>query len=89
MKNKTKKQEIPKWFKGTIYKEGEEVINPFSGQCYTLNGLELSIYDFIIGSQHVFEVAPRSVTPKQVNEFQKALNWFRKNNTEAYFVLLD
>ena len=48
MKNKTKKQEIPKWFKGTIYKEGEEVINPFSGQCYTLNGLELSIYDFII-----------------------------------------
>ena len=67
MKNKTKKQEIPKWFKGTIYKEGEEVINPFSGQCYTLNGLELSIYDFIIGSQHVFEVAPRSVTPKQVN----------------------
>jgi len=89
MKNKTKKQEIPKWFKGTIYKEGEEVVNPFSGQCYTLNGLELSIYDFIIGSQHVFEVAPRSVTPKQVNEFQKALNWFRKNNTEAYFVLLD
>ena len=89
MKNKTKKQEIPKWFKGTIYKEGEEVINPFSGQCYTLNGLELYIYDFIIGSQHVFEVAPRSVTPKQVNEFQKALNWFRKNNTEAYFVLLD
>ena len=89
MKNKTKKQEIPKWFKGTIYKEGEEVVNPFSGQCYTLNGLELSIYDFIIGSQHVFEVAPRSVTPKQVNEFQKALNWFRKNNVEAYMVLLD
>jgi hypothetical protein len=89
MKNKTKKQEIPKWFKGTIYKEGEEVVNPFSGQYYTLNGLELSIYDFIIGSQHVFEVAPRSVTPKQVNEFQKALNWFRKNNVEAYMVLLD
>ena len=89
MKNKTKKQEIPKWFKGTIYKEGEEVVNPFSGQCYTLNGLELSIYDFIIGSQHIFEVAPRSVTPKQVNQFQKALNWFRRNNVEAYMVLLD
>ena len=89
MKNKTKKQEIPKSFKGTIYKEGEEVVNPFSGQCYTLNGLELSIYDFIIGSQHIFEVAPRSVTPKQVNQFQKALNWFRRNNVEAYMVLLD
>jgi len=86
---KTKKQEIPKWFKGSIYKQSEEVINPFSGQCYTLNGLELSMYDFIIGSQHVFEVAPKTVTPKQVNDFHKALNWFRKNNIEAYMVLLD
>jgi hypothetical protein len=86
---KTKKQTIPKWFKGTIYSEGEEVQNPFSGESYTLNGLELSIYDFIIGSQYVFEVAPKSVTPKQVNDFQKALNWFRKNNIEAYMVLLD
>jgi hypothetical protein len=86
---KTKKQTIPKWFKGTIYSEGEEVQNPFSGESYTLNGLELSIYDFIIGSPYVFEVAPKSVTPKQVNDFQKALNWFRKNNIEAYMVLLD
>ena len=86
---KTKKQTVPKWFKGTIYSEGEEVQNPFSGECYTLNGLELSIYDFIMGSQHAFEMAPKSVTPKQVNDFQKALNWFRKNNIEAYMVLLD
>tara|TARA_R110002073_G_scaffold310651_1_gene481446 strand:+ start:471 stop:734 length:264 start_codon:yes stop_codon:yes gene_type:complete len=86
---KTKKQVVPKWFKGLIYEQSEEVINPFSGQCYTLNALELSIYDFIMGSQLVFEIAPKSVTPKQVNEFQKALTWFRKNNSEAYMVLLD
>ena len=86
---KNKEQTIPKWFKGSIYEQGETVINPFSNQEYELNGLELSIYDFIMGSQYVFEVAPKTVTPKQVSEFQKALNWFRKNNTEAYFVLLD
>lgn len=86
---KNKEQTIPKWFKGSIYEQGETVINPFSNQEYELNGLELSIYDFIMGSQYVFEVAPKSVTPKQVNEFQKALNWFRKNNVEAYMVLLD
>ncbi len=87
---KTKEQTVPKWFKGTIYKDQNiEVTNPFSGESYTLNGLELSIYDFIIGSQVVFETAPKSVTPEQVNDFHKALTWFRKNNVDAYFVLLD
>ena len=86
---KTKKQEIPKWFKGMIYDKGEEVQNPFSGECYTLNGIELSMYNFIMGSQYIMEVAPKTVTKKQIDEFHKALNWFRKNNVEAYMVLLD
>ena len=86
---KTKEQKIPKWFKGMIYDKGEEVVNPFSGQSYELNGLELSIYDFIMGSQRVFEIAPKTITQKQVNDFHKALNWFRKNNVNAYMVLLD
>ena len=83
------KQKLPKWFKGQIYAEGLIVENPFSKEEYELNALELSIYDFIIGSQYVFEVAPKTVTTKQVNDFHKALTWFRKNNPEAYMVLLD
>lgn len=86
---KTKEQQIPKWFKGMIYDKGEEVVNPFSGQSYELNGLELSIYDFIMGSQRVFEIAPKTITQKQVNDFHKALSWFRNNNVDAYMVLLD
>jgi len=86
---KTKEQTIPKWFKGMIYDEGEKVTNSFSGDSYELNGLELSIYDFIMGSQYVFEMAPKSVTPKQITEFQKALTWFRTHNGEAYMALLD
>lgn len=86
---KTKEQKIPKWFKGMIYDKGEEVVNPFSGESYKLNGLELSIYDFIMGSQRVFEIAPKTITEKQVNDFHKALSWFRSNNSEAYMVLLD
>ena len=85
----TKKQIIPKWFKGMIYDQGEEVKNPFTDQCYTLTGIELSMYDFILGSQYLMEVAPKTVTPKHVNDFNKALTWFRKNNSEAYMVLLD
>jgi len=83
------KQKLPKWFTGSLYTEGLIVENPFSKEEYELNNVELSMYDFIIGSQHVFEVAPKTVTDKQVNDFHKALTWFRKNNIEAYMVLLD
>ena len=86
---KLKKPKAPKWFKGMIYTKGEKVQNPFSGESYELTGLELSIYDFIIGCQMVFDSAPSTMTTKRVNEFQKALNWFRVNNPEAYYVLLD
>ena len=86
---KTKEQKIPKWFQGAIYDQGEEVTNPFTGLCYTLNAIELSIYDYIMGSNYIFEVAPKTVTQKQLSEFRKALTWFRVNNTEAYMVLLD
>ena len=86
---KTKEQTIPKWFKGMIYDKGELVTNPFSGDSYELNAIELSMYDFIMGSQYVMEVAPKTVTRKQISEFHKALSWFRSNNSEAYMVLLD
>jgi len=80
---------VPKWFTGMIYENGETVTNPFSGETYDLNGVELSMYDFIMGSQHVMEVAPKTVTSKQINEFHKALRWFQQNNIDAYMVLLD
>ena len=89
MISKKKEQTLPKWFKGMIYKEGETVTNPFSGESYELTGVELSLYDFIIGCQMVFDSVPNSMTSKRIDEFQKALMWFRKNNPEAYYVLLD
>jgi hypothetical protein len=89
MNTKKKKQSVPKWFSGMIYENGETVTNPFSGETYDLNGVELSMYDFIMGSQYVMEVAPKTVTSKQINEFHKALRWFQQNNIDAYMVLLD
>tara|TARA_Y100001973_G_scaffold35877_1_gene53990 strand:+ start:780 stop:1001 length:222 start_codon:yes stop_codon:yes gene_type:complete len=72
-----------------IYEKGEKVTNPFSGESYELTGVELSLYDFIIGCQMIFDTVPDSMTNKRITEFQKALNWFRVNNPEAYYVLLD
>jgi len=89
MSIKTTKQELPKWFKGSLYNEGATVRNRFSGEEYELNNVELSMYDFIIGSQMVFEMKPQTVTPGKVRDFQRGLNWFRKHNVEAYMILLD
>ena len=85
----TKTAKLPKWFKGQLYDQGDIVTNPFSGEEYELNNVELSMYDFIIGSQMVFEMAPQTVTEQKVKDFQKGLSWFRTHNTEAYMVLLD
>jgi hypothetical protein len=88
MSNKTI-QKLPKWFKGIVYDEGETVVNKFTNVEVELNAVELSLYDFIMGMQWVFEVAPKTVTSKQIDDFHKALRWFQKNNINAYMDLLD
>ena len=83
------KNKLPAWFKGQCYTRGDTVKNPFSGEVCELNNTELSMYDFIIGSQMVMETTPKMITPKHVKDFQKGLDWFRSNNSSAYMVLLD
>jgi len=88
MSSKTTKQQLPKWFKGELYDKGATVRNRFSGEEYKLNNVELSMYDFVIGSTIVLEMAG-GYNHTDVNELRKGLDWFRQNNSEAYMVLLD
>jgi hypothetical protein len=83
----TKEQKLPKWFNGTTYKEGGVVANRFSGEEYELNNVELSMYDFVMGSCMVIEMGGGS--KKMIDEFRKGLDWFKVNNVKAYMVLLD
>ena len=83
-----KYQELPKWFNGELYKKGATVRNRFSGEEYELNNVELSMYDFVIGSTIVLEMSG-GYKHTDVNELRKGLDWFRQNNSEAYMVLLD
>ena len=82
------KQKLPKWFNGELYEEGATVQNRFSGEEYELNNIELSMYDFIIGSTMVLEMTG-GYKHTDVQELRKGLDWFRKHNAEAYMVLLD
>ena len=85
---KVKEQKLPKWFNGELYKEGGTVQNRFSGEEYELNAIELSMYDFVIGSTIVLEMAG-GYKHTDVNELRKGLDWFRQHKAEAYMVLLD
>ena len=83
--SKTKKQKLPKWFNGTIYKEGAVVQNRFGGGEIELNNIELSMYDFIMGASIIAEMG----LDTDIVNLRKGLDWFRKYNPEAYMVLLD
>jgi hypothetical protein len=87
MKMKSK-QQLPKWFKGELYEKGAVVRNRFGGGEIELNNVELSMYDFVIGSSIVMEMSG-GYKHTDVNLLRKGLDWFRKNNSEAYMVLLD
>jgi len=79
------KQRLPKWFNGELYDDGATVQNRFSGEKYELNNVELSMYDFVMGATMCMEMG----MPCNVTELRQGLSWFRKNNSEAYMVLLD
>ena len=82
------KQKLPKWFKGELYEEGATVRNRFSGEEYKLNAMELSMYDFVMGSTIVLEMAG-GYKHTDVSLLRKGLDWFRKHNAKAYMILLD
>ena len=83
-----KEIKLPKWFNGEVYKDGATVQNRFSGEEYELNNIELSMYDFIMGATQMAEMGIFN-TPHHIQEIKKGLDWFRKNNAEAYMILID
>jgi len=75
----TKNKELPKWYDGGKYTEGDIVTNPFSGETYELTANELAMYDLIMGSQ----------VTGHYDLTAKGLDWFRTANPKAYKILLD
>ncbi len=59
--------------------EPVEVRNRFSGEPCTLTPEEVAVYDYCMGCELI----------QDYKGVRKALDWFMKNNPEAYMVLLD
>ena len=79
------KQKLPKWFNGELYKDGAVVQNRFGGAEIELKNIELSMYDFVMGSTIMCEMGMTNV----VKDLRRGLDWFRTHNAKAYMVLLD
>ena len=97
MKNKSN---LPKWFDGQRYTEGDIVTNHFSGEEFYLDRDELSMYDFLKGAEYTLMIAQQQILDGKkekankweeglVDDFDKGRDWFRKNNIDAYMALLD
>ena len=81
-------QKLPKWFTGECYTHGAEVTNRFGGDSCFLNNVELSMYDFIMGATQMYEMGIFN-SGNHAQDLRKGLDWFRKNNAQAYMILLD
>lgn len=86
---KNKEQKLPDWFTGSLYDEGDIVANIFTGEEIELTNVELSLYDFIMGCNMLFERGSNRVNDDMIRDFDRALTWFRVNNPQAYMALLD
>lgn len=88
MKEKVR-QKLPKWFDGQVYEIGDEVRNPFSGETCLLTAEELSMYDLIKGAEMALHMGVAMDREQCYSIMEKGGRWFRKNNPEAYMILLD
>ena len=94
IKMKFNDTELPKWFDGVTYKEGDLVANPFTGQQAIRTPNELAIYNFIKGCEYTISVTFNDdilhpEVAKLSNQMRKGLDWFREANARAYMILLD
>ena len=67
--------ELPKWYDGAKYTEGDLVENPFTGEQAILTPNELAMYDLIKGAEAF----------GKYDLVRKGLDWFRGANARAYF----
>jgi len=83
---------LPNWFYGEVRKRGATITNVYTSKKFKLNAVELSMHDFIKGCEIMIQIGggvEDEKTGKLRDDLGKAIDWFRKNNYEAFKVLFD
>tara|TARA_B000000475_G_C15975877_1_gene438904 strand:- start:967 stop:1359 length:393 start_codon:yes stop_codon:yes gene_type:complete len=86
------KDKFPSWYDGIDendeewndrFKGGGTVTNDFSGESFELTGVELAIYDLLIGVCYVGD--HRGWSDNEINSKNKTESWFKKVNPKFYY----
>ena len=80
----TKERKLP--FEIIVGDRAEERHNIFSGESITLPADAVAVYDVTMMASINAE---RSRDPRIIKVLRKGLDWFRKHEPKAYYVLLD
>ena len=84
--NLKQQTELPEWFNGEIYNEGDVVRNPFTGETCELNASELSVYDLVKGAEFASKLGVIDIN--EANDIIKlGIKWFKENNYTTYSIL--
>ena len=78
---------LPEWFDVEVYKDGDTVTSRFSDENFKLTAEELSMYDFIMGTQLFMEMGLGH--EQAALKMRRGLDWFKKNNNKAFKALMD
>ena len=76
------KQKLPGWFNGITYDEGNKVINPETNEELKLDNLELSMYDFVMGSEMLIEMMGDKSPDLYIQYREEGLEWLKQSNPE-------
>jgi hypothetical protein len=87
MKHLIRKQ-LPDWFDGEVYDEGDEVRDPFTGTTFVLDAAELSMYDLIKGAEMVLNMGIAADKDNLIDIIRKGEAWFKAKNLDAHNKLL-
>ena len=79
-----KKKELPEWFAGETYEKGDVISSPQTKEEIELNNFELSMYDFIMGSEMLVEMLGDKSPSIYIEYLNKGLDWFEESNPTAY-----